>query len=427
MQMQGMNDGPIMENGVIVLGVEEHDQDVGLGVVDVPIGVETDVVASGNASLTPMALSLGPPQPRVTVPSTSSSSNPQIAQGRQLRMQRPQTQVQPPQQQDPQSRQTQQIQRKPPPSLVTMDQQQSQHVAMALRMHQQLQQQIQQQMQQPLQQQILSLDMGPQPPQTLMQVAVGGGEVPRRSPPSIYQQMQLAAMSQQPPVVTRGPPPLAPPPPQHNHSQVRPKPSQHAQQPQQQQQQQRQLQARAGPGQEDTVGLGLGEGVLGEGDMGPEGPLTDEGSVPDDVQLGLDGSTMPRIDGCKRCYAACNLTNDQKTLLGSLLVAWKKQGHRTTEFMSLLEEASYHVDRRSLLRWAQSVEERGSAISMAKKTGRTPRLNPDETEMLIGFVRQRKKRREQVSLTSVTDFVHDKFDKKISQQTASLILKKKTP
>ena len=165
--------------------------------------------------------------------------------------------------------------------------------------------------------------------------------------------------------------------------------------------------------------VALGEGVLGDEGGGDGLGLGVAGVA--GVAAGVAAGAAP----CKRCYAACNLSSDQKTLLGSLLVAWKKQGHRTTEFLDLLDEASYRVDRRSLLRWAQAVEERGSAISTAKKTGRAPRLSADETEILLGYVRQKRRRREQVSLACVTDFVHEKFDKKISQQTASLLLKKK--
>ena len=71
------------------------------------------------------------------------------------------------------------------------------------------------------------------------------------------------------------------------------------------------------------------------------------------------------------------MTPEEKSLIGRIYLAFKKNGYATRDFDALLKAIGYEVNQATYIHWARVLEERGEAVSThKKKRARTIRSSP---------------------------------------------------
>ena len=71
------------------------------------------------------------------------------------------------------------------------------------------------------------------------------------------------------------------------------------------------------------------------------------------------------------------MTPEEKSLIGRIYLAFKKNGYATRDFDALLKATGYDVNQATYIHWARVLEERGEAVSsQKKKRARTVRSSP---------------------------------------------------
>jgi len=71
------------------------------------------------------------------------------------------------------------------------------------------------------------------------------------------------------------------------------------------------------------------------------------------------------------------MTPEEKSLIGRIYLAFKKNGYATRDFDALLKVTGYDVNQATYIHWARVLEERGEAVSShKKKRARTIRSSP---------------------------------------------------
>lgn len=121
----------------------------------------------------------------------------------------------------------------------------------------------------------------------------------------------------------------------------------------------------------------------------------------------------------KRCYSSTTMSVDVRNFIGSLLDSLERTSLSMSQFSLLLKEAGHEIPMPTLYFWRQQFRNGGSVIKRVKKSGSSPKLTDDETQILCGLCLFKNLHKELVSLSTLMEFSSKFFNTTISKSTAS--------
>lgn len=116
-------------------------------------------------------------------------------------------------------------------------------------------------------------------------------------------------------------------------------------------------------------------------------------------------------------YTSTVLHSSVRECLTDLYIAWKAQGNKRKEFLDLLDQAGYNVPPRTLSNWVSQKRSTGAALSNDKETGREKLLTEEQQKLICGYVLDRNNKNKEVHLYTVSNFISNNFNIKISNST----------
>ena len=112
----------------------------------------------------------------------------------------------------------------------------------------------------------------------------------------------------------------------------------------------------------------------------------------------------------KRSRTYANLDSKEKEMAAAFAYQLRLRNMKTSEILSILEDAGYSVTKSTLNRWLALLEKGESILSSDKKAGAQRLLRPDQLVVLVGYVLSENIAKKIVSRSSVLASVKAHFD-----------------
>lgn len=122
-------------------------------------------------------------------------------------------------------------------------------------------------------------------------------------------------------------------------------------------------------------------------------------------------------------YLSAKLSTDTRDTIARIYLAERARGVKRGDFVSVLHDAGFSVDTRTLNRWAAAVEARGDALTPVKVSGREKTLSPENVRLLVGFVLFKNSKNVPVHRRDAGEFVRSHLKLQITDQTVGTYLK----
>lgn len=124
----------------------------------------------------------------------------------------------------------------------------------------------------------------------------------------------------------------------------------------------------------------------------------------------------------KRKYSTTSLHPEARLVIGCLYAAVEQTDISLKQFRHLLQEAGFDIPRSTLNRYKSAAQAGGHVLKRVKLSGGSPKLKPQEKDILVGMIVYKNLHNERVVLKTIQEFANKYFQQTLSPSFVSVFL-----